>query len=350
EALRVSNISWAEQHVGGHADRTKTWRQMSWWERRNSEVDDIAQGYADELIATNDTIATNPKFFSEPCAIYINNEKVSCLALESVDKAVVLPELMEYWAAKGRLWPIVHQAMKSLKPAEQRFITKHTVGMCSVSKFGKRWGLDSENRCPLCGLEEDPAYTSPAALPPGPRPSGNSYSKNSKNGSSPPPLIHPSPNSLGPFFAPSAPLTTSLEQRLRGTAYTECLLPPSPTSVRLNSALAPSVSSKAFSSTARPTSSNNSTALAVVADPVTAGLPIYLHSSSLSVKACGSIAMMSFILTTTSSTNSARLLSIDASTKSLTWVFATYLGTFIEKRKSETKQHANTQNQPICSA
>ncbi|CAJ1953102.1 unnamed protein product [Cylindrotheca closterium] len=137
---------------------------MSWWERQNSEVDDIAQGYADELIATNDTITTNPKFFSEPCAIYIGNEKVSCLALESVDEAVVLPELMEYWAAKGRLapehfrsvdWPIVHQAMKSLKPAEQRFITKHTVGMCGVSKFRKRWGLDSKNRCPLCGLEED---------------------------------------------------------------------------------------------------------------------------------------------------------------------------------------------------
>ncbi|CAJ1937328.1 unnamed protein product, partial [Cylindrotheca closterium] len=138
EALRVSNISWAEQQVGGHADRTKTWRQMSWWERRNLEVDDIAQGYADELIATDDTIATNPKFFSKPCAIYIDNEKVSCLALESVDKAVILPELMEYWAAKGRLapehfqsvdWPIVHRAMKSLKPAEQRFITKHTVGV-----------------------------------------------------------------------------------------------------------------------------------------------------------------------------------------------------------------------------
>ncbi|CAJ1931066.1 unnamed protein product, partial [Cylindrotheca closterium] len=132
----------------------------------------------------------------------------------------------------------------------------------------------------------------------------------------------------GPFLAPSAPLTTSLKQRLRGTAYTECLLPPSPKSVRLNSALAPNASSKAFSSTAGPTSSNNSTALAVVADPVTCGLPIYLDSSSLSVKACGSIAMMSFILTTTSSTNSARLLLINASTKSLTWVFATYLGTF----------------------
>ncbi|CAJ1946478.1 unnamed protein product [Cylindrotheca closterium] len=164
EALRVSNISWAEQHVGGHADQTKTWRQMSWWKRRNSEVDDIAQGYADELIATNDTIATNPKFFSEPCAIYIDNEKVSCLALESVDEAVLLPELMEYWAAKGRLapehfrsvdWPIVHRAMKSLKPAEQRFITKHTVGMCGVGKFRKRCGLNSKNRCPLCGLEED---------------------------------------------------------------------------------------------------------------------------------------------------------------------------------------------------
>ncbi|CAJ1943993.1 unnamed protein product [Cylindrotheca closterium] len=169
---------------------------------------------------------------------------------------------------------------------------------------------------------------SPAALPTAPRPSGSSYSKNSKNGSSPPPLLHPLPNSSGPSFALFAPLTTSLKQRLRGTAYTECLLPPSPKSVRPNSALAPNVSSKAFSSTAGPTSSNNSTALAVVADPVTAGLPIYLDSSSLSVKACGSIAMMSFILTTTSSTNSARLLLIDASTKSLTWVLATYLGTF----------------------
>ncbi|CAJ1955438.1 unnamed protein product [Cylindrotheca closterium] len=102
--------------------------------------------------------------FSEPCAIYIDNKKVSCLALELVDKAVVLPELMEYWAAKGRLapetfplvdWPIVHQAMKPLKPAKQRFITKHTVGMCGVSKFRKQWSLDSENQCPLCGLEED---------------------------------------------------------------------------------------------------------------------------------------------------------------------------------------------------
>ena len=68
-SLRVSNISWAEQQVGGHADRHKTWQQMSWWERRNSEVDDIAQGYANELIATDDTIATNPKSFSEPCAV-----------------------------------------------------------------------------------------------------------------------------------------------------------------------------------------------------------------------------------------------------------------------------------------
>ncbi|CAJ1934778.1 unnamed protein product [Cylindrotheca closterium] len=173
EALRVSNISWAEQHVGGHADRTKTWRQMSWWERRNSKVDDIAQGYADELIATDDTIATNPQALLRTLC---NNEKVSCLALESVDEAVVLPELMEYWAAKGRLapkhfqsvdWPIMHRAMKSLKPPKQRFITKHPVGMCGVSKFHKRWGLDSENRCPLCGLEEDHLHAPPLPFRPG---------------------------------------------------------------------------------------------------------------------------------------------------------------------------------------
>ncbi|CAJ1963919.1 unnamed protein product [Cylindrotheca closterium] len=180
---------------------------MSWWERRNSEVDDIAQGYADELIATDDTIATNPKFFSEPSS--------------SVNDGVSTPR------------------------------------------------TDAP-----CADWRKTTYTSPAALPTGPRPSDNSYSKNSKNGSSPPPLLHPSPTSLGPFFAPSAPLATSLKQRLRGTASTVCLLPPSPKSARPNSALAPNASSKAFSSTAGPTSSNNSTALAVVADPVTAGLPI----------------------------------------------------------------------------
>ena len=164
EAIRVSNIAWAEQHVNGHADLRKTWSQMSWWERRNSEVDQIAQGYADELVAANDMLAANPKFFSEPCAVYISDEKMSCLALEQVDETVVLPDLIAYWDGKGRLtsetfrlvdWPIVHRAMKSLQPGEQRFITKHTVGMCGVSKFRKRWGLDSENKCPLCGNEED---------------------------------------------------------------------------------------------------------------------------------------------------------------------------------------------------
>ncbi|CAJ1945354.1 unnamed protein product, partial [Cylindrotheca closterium] len=238
--------------------------------------------------------------------------------------------------------PTVFFVMKRCSAGFRDFIARCTIGQStdrkclgarrplaaqySINSGSVNDGVSTPRTDAACAAWRKTTYTSPAALPPGPRPSGSSYSKNSKIGSSPPPLLHPSPNSLGPFFAPSAPLTTSLKLRLRGTAYTECLLPPSPKSVRLNSALAPNVSSKAFSSTAGPTPSNNS--LAVVADPVTAGLPIYLDSSSLSVKACGSIVMMSFILTTTSSTNSTRLLSIDASTKSLTWVLATYLGTF----------------------
>ncbi|CAJ1934753.1 unnamed protein product [Cylindrotheca closterium] len=215
--------------------------------------------------------------------------------------------------------------VEASKPAS----SQNTPLACAVLASSVNDGVSTPPTDAPCADWRRTTYMFPAALPTGPRPSGSSYSKNSKNGSSPPPPLHPLPNSSGPFFAPSAPLATRLKHRLRGTASTECVLPPSPKSVRPNSALAPNASSKAFSPTAGPTSSNNSTALAVVAGPVTFGLPIYLDSSSFSVKACGSIAMMSFILTTTSSTNSVRLLLIDAYMTSSTWVLATCLGTFV---------------------
>ena len=163
-ALKASGVKWKEQHVKGHVDKYKSWQQMNWWERRNFEVDTIAQEYADELVAANDVIAPNPKNFSEPCAVYVHDVKMSCLSLEVVDEAVVLPDILAYWERKGRLspntfklvdWSVVHRAMKSLPPGIQVFISKHTVGMCGVGKFRKLWGTDADDHCPLCGQPED---------------------------------------------------------------------------------------------------------------------------------------------------------------------------------------------------
>ena len=76
---------------------------MSWWERRNFEVDEVAQEYADELLSTDLEPAPNPKFFSEPCAFFVHDIKASSLSLEAVDEAVVLPGLKDYWHNKGRI-------------------------------------------------------------------------------------------------------------------------------------------------------------------------------------------------------------------------------------------------------
>lgn len=157
-------VRWAAQHVSGHADKYKTWYEMSWWERRNFEVDEVAQEYADELLSTDLEPAPNPKFICEPCAFFVHDIKASSLSLEAVDEAVVLPGLKDYWHNKGRIsktafdlidWHTVKRAMKAPPPRLQRWLTKHTVGMCGVGKFQKIWGLDPDNQCPLCSREED---------------------------------------------------------------------------------------------------------------------------------------------------------------------------------------------------
>ena len=45
--------------------------------------------------------------------------------------------------------------MRNLPPTLQRWITKHSVGMCGVGKFLKIWGEENHSGCPLCGANED---------------------------------------------------------------------------------------------------------------------------------------------------------------------------------------------------
>jgi hypothetical protein len=36
-------------------------------------------------------------------------------------------------------WQLIGKSMRSIPPARQIFIIKHTSGMCGVGKFMKRW-------------------------------------------------------------------------------------------------------------------------------------------------------------------------------------------------------------------
>lgn len=163
-AISASGIDWDPLHVKGHMDSEKQWKDLTWWERRNVEVDQRACQYREQLARSNGGIAPNPRFFSEPCALFINGVKLSSLKRTVLEELVILPQLLEEWCDHQRLtkdgfsqvdWNVVERAMKSLPAGLQRWCTKHTVGVCGVGKVRHRWNPQDSPICPMCEEVED---------------------------------------------------------------------------------------------------------------------------------------------------------------------------------------------------
>ncbi|CAJ1941753.1 unnamed protein product, partial [Cylindrotheca closterium] len=56
EAILRSLVDWAPQHVYGHLDKSNLFDELSWWEKRNLEVDGMAVEYRKELETVPDEI------------------------------------------------------------------------------------------------------------------------------------------------------------------------------------------------------------------------------------------------------------------------------------------------------
>ncbi|CAJ1945068.1 unnamed protein product, partial [Cylindrotheca closterium] len=59
EAILRSLVDWAPQHVYGHLNKSNLFDELSWWEKRNLEVDGMAVEYRKELETANHLIAPN---------------------------------------------------------------------------------------------------------------------------------------------------------------------------------------------------------------------------------------------------------------------------------------------------
>ena len=163
-ALRASSSKWVTRHVLGHADAKKSWKQLSWWERRNVEVDRAAQKHREDLFGRGELIAANPWFMTERWSLYIDGVKQSRLDRSAIGELITVPPFKEYVVAKGRItraalplidWQSVGRAMSDSPFGLRKWVTKHTVGMCSVGKFRVLWKWDSVNQCPRCAAPED---------------------------------------------------------------------------------------------------------------------------------------------------------------------------------------------------
>ena len=128
------------------------------------DVDTWAVAYRKQLVRHGDLIAPNPRFFSEPAALFIGDVKQSRLDPVLIQELVCMPALRERWRRTNHLdaqaeaeidWKLLGRAMHSLQAGIQRWTSKHTVGMCGVGKFMKLWGKEDTAACPLCGAFED---------------------------------------------------------------------------------------------------------------------------------------------------------------------------------------------------
>ncbi|CAJ1946859.1 unnamed protein product [Cylindrotheca closterium] len=164
EALAHSRASWEPSHVYVHRDKATSFSCLSWWSKRNVEVDAWAVAYRHQLEASHRLIAPNARFFTKLAALYIGDVKQSRLNPEQVQELVALPALRKRWHERQTItpeaeletdWTSLARAMSSLPAGVQRWITKHVVGMCGVGKFRVRWGSADSAACPCCGEFED---------------------------------------------------------------------------------------------------------------------------------------------------------------------------------------------------
>ena len=157
--MRQSKALWAPQHVDGHRDRYVAWGNLTWWEKRNVEADLAAKNFR-QLIERDFRIPSNARFFTEPSALFIAGVKQQSLSRSTIAEIVALPRVQQRWHRTGLVSPeaepeidreALTAAMKSLPAYIQRWLTKHSVGICGVNKFRHRWGQVSCPKCPCCG-------------------------------------------------------------------------------------------------------------------------------------------------------------------------------------------------------
>ncbi|CAJ1940186.1 unnamed protein product [Cylindrotheca closterium] len=103
EAILRSLVDWSPQHVYGHLDKSNLFDELSWWEKRNLEVDGMAVEYRKELEMANHLIAPNPRFFTELAALYMADTKQSRLVPQFIQECGTLPALRSRWRDKGTI-------------------------------------------------------------------------------------------------------------------------------------------------------------------------------------------------------------------------------------------------------
>jgi hypothetical protein len=149
----IPQIEWHWRHIPGHQDKKK--QPLDIWAERNILMDRRATMIY-ELVNKEDTPTPS---FTAILPITINRMPIVCNFQDSIRKATVGKEILEYWKTKGRTvtsnpedvaWLAFEKARESLANKRQHWLVKHVAGACSVGKVmlqRKEW---TNAKCPRC--------------------------------------------------------------------------------------------------------------------------------------------------------------------------------------------------------
>jgi len=103
----------------------------------------------------------------EPWSLWIDGQKLIKNVPECLYDQAPLPKAQTFWSNKKSLntnimqyidWTVIKRARKMSNQYINRFISKHTVGMCGVGKFLVQWKESDDPSCPRCGAFEDSSH------------------------------------------------------------------------------------------------------------------------------------------------------------------------------------------------
>jgi len=152
-------VSWNPLHVAGHQDDHMRFEDLDRISQLNIEADSLAKSFIS-------TAQLRPRFYDlkeEPWSIYYDGCKLLNFPRE-IYNIIHSAEAFQFWGAREKIdpallifvhWEAIAAAMKGMEHSKCLYLSKHTMGMCGVGKWMKRWKERETADCPRCGAFED---------------------------------------------------------------------------------------------------------------------------------------------------------------------------------------------------
>ena len=156
-SIQLGRISILPRHIEGHQDNHSA--QLDTHALLNVHMDRLSKEtrrYLEENNRPNNVHALLPSWHwmvfanNQLVCKKVNNTIVNHASLQRTQKYLLDKSTVPHAMLPSLDWATLGAAMNIQTTSRKRWITKHTVGMCGVNLWRKRWNDRNDNKCPRC--------------------------------------------------------------------------------------------------------------------------------------------------------------------------------------------------------